>query len=91
MDTTQHKRYIQTFCRIVYAQRKMRNILKTALVVGISVAAAGNYWDLHTELVKDNSFYNQRLKEILTSGQEHWEAADGKKSFSQMPKREKRG
>ncbi len=85
------ERYIQTFCRIVYAQRKMRNMLKTALVVGISVAAASNYWDLHAELVKDNPFYYQRLEEILTIGQEHWEAADGKKSLSQMPKREKRG
>ena len=85
------ERYIQTFCRVVYAQRKMRNILKTALVVGISVAAAGNYWDLHTELVKDNSFYKQRLEEILMIGQEHWEASDVKKSPSRMPKREKRG
>ena len=30
------ERYIQTFCRVVYAQRKMRNMLKTAMVVGIS-------------------------------------------------------
>jgi len=85
------ERYIQTFCRVVYAQRKMRNILKTALVVGISVAAAGNYWDLHTELVKDNSFYKQRLEEILMIGQEHWEASDEKKSPSRMPKQEERG
>ena len=84
------ERYIQTFSRVVYAQRKMRNILKTALVVGISVASADNYWELHTELVKDNFFYNQRLEEILNIGQEHWDAVDVKKSPSWMPKREKR-
>lgn len=84
------ERYIQTFSRVVYAQRRMRNILKTALVVGISVASAGNYWELHAELVKDNSFYNQRLEEILKVGQEHWEAVDVKKSHLRMPKREKR-
>lgn len=78
------ERYIQTFCRVVYAQRKMRNILKTALVVGISVASASNYWNLHWELVEGNSFYQKRLDEVLRIGEEHWEAVDVKKSLLRM-------
>jgi len=81
------ERYIQTFCRVVYAQRKMRNILKTAMVVGISVASANGYFNLHSELVNDDSFYQQRLKEVLALGESHWEAADGKKSHLQTPGR----
>lgn len=74
------ERYIQTFCRVVYAQRRLRNILATALVVGISVPAAHLYWDLHQELSR-KSFYRQRLDEVLRLGELHWEASDGKKSL----------
>jgi hypothetical protein len=74
------ERYIQTFCRVVYAQRKMRDILKAALVVGISVPAARVYWDLHCDLVHDDSEYKERLDEVLGIGEQHWLAADGKKS-----------
>ena len=81
------ERYIQTFCRVVYAQRKMRNILKTAMVVGISVASANSYFNLHSELVNDDSFYQQRLEEVLALGESHWEAAEGKKSHLQTPGR----
>jgi hypothetical protein len=85
------ERYIQTFCRVVYAQRRMRDLLKTALVVGISVASASNYWQLHCELVKDNSFYRERLQQVLSLGEQHWVAADGKKSPSPRPGPGRRG
>ena len=73
------ERYIQTFCRVVYAQRRLRHILKTALVVGISVAAAQRYWELHQDLNR-KPFYRRRLDEVLQIGERHWQAADGKKS-----------
>jgi len=82
------ERYIQTFCRVVYSQRQMRNILKTAMVVGISVSSAHSYWDLYQKLVVGNSFYQSRLEEVLSIGEEHWQAFDGKKSPSLNPKSE---
>jgi len=78
------ERYIQTFCRVVYAQRRMRNILKTAMVVGISYASAQSYWNLHWELIEKDSFYRERIDEVLEVGQECWAALDGKKSHSRM-------
>ncbi len=77
------ERYIQTFCRVVYAQRRLRNILKTAMVVGISYSSAHQYWNLHWELIEEDAFYRERLDEILEVGEDHWEAVDGKKSPSQ--------
>jgi hypothetical protein len=81
------ERYIQTFCRVVYAQRKLRNMLKTAMVVGISVTSANDYFSLHTQLMYADPFYRQRLEEVLELGEAHWEAADGKKNLSRMPGR----
>ncbi len=78
------ERYIQTFCRVVYAQRRLRNMLATAMVVGISVPAAHLYWDLHQELIR-KPFYRQRLDEVLRLGELHWDAADGKKSLPSKP------
>lgn len=85
------ERYIQTFCRVVYAQRKMRNMLKTAMVVGISVASANSYFALHEELLGRDPFYEQRLEEVLELGEAHWEAVDGKKNRSQTPRHTRRG
>ena len=85
------ERYIQTFCRVVYAQRRMRNILKTAMVVGISLASARSYFDLHQELITANAFYKERLEEVLALGEAHWAAVDGKKSPSPTPRRKLRG
>jgi hypothetical protein len=85
------ERYIQTYCRVVYAQRKIRDILKTALVVGISVPAANLYFDLHSELIEQEPFYRERIDEVLRLGESHWVATDGKKSPSPTPKRRKRG
>lgn len=76
------ERYIHTFCRVVYAQRQLRNVLKTAMVVGISVAGARGYLDLHGDLMSKDEFYRNRLEEVLRIGDEYWQAADGKKRFS---------
>jgi biotin operon repressor len=73
------ERYVHTFCRVLYAQRQMHSVLKTALVVGISVAAAKGYLELHAELMGKDAFYRQRLEEVLRIGGEYWETSDGKK------------
>jgi len=85
------ERYIQRFCRIVYAQRQLRNTLQVALVVGISVAAVNTYLDLHKELVEKNEFYGERLEEVLRIGQTHWEAVDVKKNPLPSRKSNSRG
>lgn len=85
------ERYIQTFCRVVYAQRQLRDSLQVALVVGISVAAVNNYLELHQELVKQNGFYRQRLEEVLSIGEAHWQAVDVKKSPSPSRRSNGRG
>lgn len=76
------ERYIRTFCRVVYAYKKLQDHLKTALVVGISHSLALRYWDLHCELIYKNSFYRDRLDEVLGLGEGHWDAVDGKKKLS---------
>jgi hypothetical protein len=76
------ERYIQAFCRVVYAQRTLRDILQTALVVGISVPAANTYWELHCELCEREPAYAERLEEVMQVGEDHWQAADQKKSRS---------
>jgi biotin operon repressor len=75
------ERYIQTFCRVVYAQRQLRDTLKTALVVGISVAAVNDYLSLHNEMLAKDAFYKERLEDVLNVGEAHWEAVDLKKSL----------
>lgn len=76
------ERYIRTFCRVVYAHRRLRNILQTALVVGISVPAAQLYWGLHEELIWRDAFYQQLLDEVLRVGERHWQAVDEKRGSS---------
>ena len=85
------ERYIQTFCRVVYAQRELRDTLKTALVVGISAAAVNDYFDLHSQLIAKDSFYKERLEEILSVGAAHWEAEGLKKSPGPRKKPRPRG
>jgi len=73
------ERYTRTFCRVVFAYKKLQDHLQTALVVGISHSLALRYWDLHCELVNKNTFYRKRLTEVLDLGKGHWDAVDGKK------------
>ncbi len=61
-------------------QQKLRDMLKTALVVGISVSLANTYYEMHQQLMGSNAFYRERLEEVLRVGHEHWEACDEKKS-----------
>ena len=75
--------YIRTFCRVVYAYTKLKDLLKTAMVVGISYSSTKNYLNLHDELVDENAFYRERLFEVLNLGESHWESVDGKKNPSQ--------
>jgi len=83
------ERYIRTYCRVVYAYKKLQDHLKTALVVGISHSLALRYWDLHCELVKKDRFYRQRLEEVLDFGRGHWDAVDRKKNPSRTARQNK--
>lgn len=74
------ERYIQTFCRVVYSQRSLRNILKTAMIVGVSLSLAKAYWELHCDLIEFDEFYKERLDDVLECGETHWIAQDGKKN-----------
>lgn len=76
------ERYIDTFCRVVYCQRKFRNNLKTALVVGVSVATVNTYLELHTEACEDSA-YRQRIAEIEARGRIYYKAVDFKKNPGQ--------
>lgn len=73
------ERYVRTFCRVVYAQKRMGNILQTAMVVGISLHAAQLYWELHGEMMQRNAFYQKRLDDVLRIGEAHWLAVDEKR------------
>lgn len=73
------ERYVQTFCRVVYAHKQLRDLLGTALVVGISLPAAQRYWALHEEMMQRDPFYQRRLDEVLRLGEIHWQAVDEKR------------
>lgn len=73
------ERYVDSFCRIVYCQRKFRNNLKTALVTGASVPTVQTYLDLHTQACADPR-YRERLAQIEERGRIYWEAVDFKKN-----------
>ena len=75
------ERYITTFCRTVYAQSQMKNTLKTAMVVGISVANVNRNLELRDNWIKRKE-YRQRLDEIEQIGLAYWEAQDEKKGLS---------
>ena len=80
------ERYIDTFCRVVYCQRKFRNTLKTALVVGVSVLTVNTYLELHTSACKDPA-YRERISEIEKRGRTYYKAVDFKKNPGQTERR----
>lgn len=80
------ERYIDTFCRVVYCQRKFRNTLKTALVVGVSVSTVNTYLDLHTSACEDPA-YRERISEIEKRGRIYYKAVDFKKNPGQTERR----
>ena len=72
------ERYISSFCRIVHAQAEVHNTLKTALIVGVSVALVNRNLALRDTWMKTEA-YQARLKEIEELGLRYWEASDAKK------------
>lgn len=82
------ERYIDTFCRVVYCQEEMRNNLKTAMVVGVSVPLVNRYLELKDRLFKTKE-YQERIEEIERKGSQWWDAQDAKKKSGRKPKRKR--
>jgi DNA-binding CsgD family transcriptional regulator len=80
------ERYVDTFCRVVYCQRKFRNNLKTAMVVGVSLATVNTYLGLHTSACEDPA-YRERISEIEQRGRIYYKALDFKKKPGQIERR----
>jgi tRNA(Leu) C34 or U34 (ribose-2'-O)-methylase TrmL len=82
------ERYIDTFCRVVYCQRKFRNTLKTAMVVGVSTATVNTYLELHGNAC-ENAAYRERISEIQQRGRIYYKALDFKKKPGRIERRPK--
>ena len=82
------ERYIDTFCRVVYCQRKFRDTLKTAMVIGVSMASVNTYLDLHGEACEDPA-YRERISEIEQRGRIYYKALDFKKKPGRIERRPK--
>jgi biotin operon repressor len=82
------ERYIDTFCRVVYCQRKFSNNLKTALVVGVSMATVNRYLELHSQAC-ENPAYRQRISEIEQRGRIYYQTLDFKKKPGRSERRPK--
>jgi biotin operon repressor len=82
------ERYIDTFCRVVYCQRRFRNTLQTALVVGVSVPTVNTYLGLHTDACEDPS-YRERIAEIEERGRVYYKNVDFKKNHGLNKRRTK--
>ena len=80
------ERYVQSFCRVGYCQAQLRNTLKTALVVGVSVAAVNRYLGLK-DRYWGTAEYRERLTEIEKVGSQFWAYQDGKKNSGRKPRR----
>lgn len=73
------ERYIRTFCRVVYCQCTLKNSLKTAMIVGISVPLEKAYWQFHCSLVEMH--FIRSASSMFWSVERHWMAYDGKKHW----------
>lgn len=82
------ERYIDTFCRVVYCQRRFRNNLQTALVVGVSVHTVNTYLGLHTDACADPA-YRERLSQIEERGLAYYKTVDFKKKHGLSARRPK--
>ena len=76
------ERYTHAFCRVVYCQAQLRDTLKTALVVGVSVVAVDRYLGLKDKYWNRHE-YSERLSEIEKVGSQFWEYQDSKKKPGQ--------
>jgi len=81
------ERYIDGFSRVVYCQRRFRDNLKTALVVGLSVHTVNTYLKLHTEACEDPA-YRARIAEIEERGRIYYKHVDFKKNHGQTKRRQ---
>lgn len=72
------ERYINSYCRVVYCQQQLRDSLKTALVVGVSIAQVNRCLELHEANCR-RRFYRERLAAIERVGSAFWEMHDAKK------------
>lgn len=72
------ERYINSYCRVVYCQQQLRDNLKTALVVGVSIAQVNKCLELHEANCR-RQFYRERLAAIERVGSAFWEMHDAKK------------
>jgi biotin operon repressor len=82
------ERYIDTFCRVVYCQRRFRNNLQTALVVGVSVHTVNTYLGLHTDACSDPA-YRERIAQIEERGRVYYKTVDFKKKHGLSARRPK--
>jgi len=82
------ERYISTFCRVVYSHQELKNSLKTALVVGVSVRLVNRCLELANQY-RDRGFYQERLSEIERVGRLFWEAQDAKKNPGRKKRRQR--
>lgn len=82
------ERYIDTFCRVVYCQRRFRNNLQTALVVGVSVHTVNTYLGLHTDACEDPA-YRERISQIEERGRAYYKTVDFKKKRGLSTRRQK--
>jgi len=80
------ERYVHTFCRVLYCQSQLRNTLRTAMVVGISVAAVNRYLELRGRYW-GTAGYRERLEEIEEVGSQWWQCCDAKKKPGQKRRR----
>lgn len=82
------ERYIDTFCRVVYCQRRFRNNLQTALVVGVSIHTVNTYLGLHTDACED-PIYRERISQIEDRGRAYYKTVDFKKKRGLSARRQK--
>lgn len=72
------ERYISSYCRIVYCQQQLRDSLKTALAVGVSIAQVNKCPELHEANCR-RRLYRDRLATIERVGSMFRDANDAKK------------
>jgi len=82
------ERYIDTFCRVVYCQRRFRNNLQTALVVGASIHTVNTYLGLHSDWCECPA-YRDRIVEIEERGRIYYKNVDFKKKHGLSERRQK--
>ena len=82
------ERYISAFSRVMYCYSEVPNTLKTALIVGISVALVNKYIELK-EKYWNKKEYRERLEEIYERGSQFWKQLDSKKNSGRITRRKK--